>query len=316
MSTINDTDQFLVQRGSKSYKQSAKDLMSTIQDTDYMLIQRGAESFKVTCEDVKDQLGSGVGSVVISKGVISPSSNLEAGDTLTGTATVTGNVAPTVYIHKWFVNGAQDTSATTNTFRAKEGQVTYQLCLTDPNNTTAVCGEVSDAVTVGPATKPNATMYGLRFYDGRDVNDDRDSYLRGPTSKTISTYTISFWVKRTQEFTDGVIFASMGNANAGTNGLLRIKIDTSNNLRILSRNQGGTEPSSTPLTINIWTHVVVSVNGSDCTVYIDGDQKGTASDWGDATFTEPTIGQGLNNLGASEELDGYLSGCFTSSKMH
>ena len=75
MSTINDTDQFLVQRGSSSYKQSAKDLMSTIQDTDYMLIQRGAESFKVTCEDVKDQLGSGVGSVVISKGVISPSSN-------------------------------------------------------------------------------------------------------------------------------------------------------------------------------------------------------------------------------------------------
>ena len=59
MSTINDTDQFLVQRGSTSYKQSAVDLMSTIQDTDLMLIQRGTESFKVTCEDVKDQLGGG-----------------------------------------------------------------------------------------------------------------------------------------------------------------------------------------------------------------------------------------------------------------
>ena len=59
MSTIQDNDQFLVQRGSNSYKQSAKDLMSTIQDTDYMLVQRGAGSFKVTCEDVKDQLGGG-----------------------------------------------------------------------------------------------------------------------------------------------------------------------------------------------------------------------------------------------------------------
>ena len=59
MSTINDSDQFLVQRGQNSHKQSAKDLMSTIQDTDLMLIQRGTESFKVTCEDVKDQLGGG-----------------------------------------------------------------------------------------------------------------------------------------------------------------------------------------------------------------------------------------------------------------
>ena len=30
--------------------------MSTIQDTDYMLIQRGAQSYKVTCQDVKNNL--------------------------------------------------------------------------------------------------------------------------------------------------------------------------------------------------------------------------------------------------------------------
>ena len=59
MSTINDSDVFIIQRGTSSYKQSAVDLMSTILDTDYMLIQRGIESFKVTCEDVKDQLGGG-----------------------------------------------------------------------------------------------------------------------------------------------------------------------------------------------------------------------------------------------------------------
>ena len=59
MSTINDTDQFLIQRGTTSFKQSAVDLMSTIQDTDLMLIQRGTLSYKVTCLDVKDQLGGG-----------------------------------------------------------------------------------------------------------------------------------------------------------------------------------------------------------------------------------------------------------------
>ena len=63
MSTINDTDQFLVQRGTNSYKQSAVDLMSTIQDTDLMLIQRGENSYKVTCLDVKDQLGGGGGGI-------------------------------------------------------------------------------------------------------------------------------------------------------------------------------------------------------------------------------------------------------------
>ena len=61
MSTIQDNDQFLVQRGATTYKQSAVNLMSTIQDTDLMLVQRGTESFRVTCEDVKDQLGGGGG---------------------------------------------------------------------------------------------------------------------------------------------------------------------------------------------------------------------------------------------------------------
>ena len=61
MSTINDTDQFLVQRNNSSFKTNASDLMSTIEDTDLMLIQRGAGSYKVTCEDVKDQLGGGGG---------------------------------------------------------------------------------------------------------------------------------------------------------------------------------------------------------------------------------------------------------------
>lgn len=65
MSTINDNDQFLVQRGTNTYRQNAKDLMSTINaDTepyDYLLIQRGTDSYKVSAKDFKDQLGGSGG---------------------------------------------------------------------------------------------------------------------------------------------------------------------------------------------------------------------------------------------------------------
>ena len=59
MSTINDSDLFLVQRSQTTFKTQAKDLMSTIQDTDLMLINRSGQSYKVTCADVKEQLGGG-----------------------------------------------------------------------------------------------------------------------------------------------------------------------------------------------------------------------------------------------------------------
>jgi hypothetical protein len=83
MSTINDNDQFLVQRGTTSHKQSAVDLMSTIQDTDLMLIQRGAESYKVTCFDVKDQLGGGgVSGEVDQPVVLKPKDGAGSGNTV------------------------------------------------------------------------------------------------------------------------------------------------------------------------------------------------------------------------------------------
>lgn len=59
MSTIQDDDKFLIQRGENSYQTNASDLMSTIQDTDLMLVQRGENSYSVTGEDVKEQLGGG-----------------------------------------------------------------------------------------------------------------------------------------------------------------------------------------------------------------------------------------------------------------
>jgi len=53
MSTINNTDTFLVNRGSSSYKITAANLMSTILDTDLLLINRGSTSYKVTAADLK-----------------------------------------------------------------------------------------------------------------------------------------------------------------------------------------------------------------------------------------------------------------------
>jgi hypothetical protein len=57
MSTINDSDNFLVERSSTQYKTAASDLMSTINDTDLMIVERGGLQYKVTCDDVKSQLG-------------------------------------------------------------------------------------------------------------------------------------------------------------------------------------------------------------------------------------------------------------------
>ena len=101
MSTINDSDVFIIQRGTSSYKQSAVDLMSTILDTDYMLIQRGIESFKVTCEDVKDQLGGGgttapvLDSVVLSQDG-SPDANRFTSKSFTSTPINSGGDAATL----------------------------------------------------------------------------------------------------------------------------------------------------------------------------------------------------------------------------
>lgn len=57
MSTINDSDYFIVERSGTQYKVSAENLMSTIEDTDLMIIARGNSQYKVTCADVRDQLG-------------------------------------------------------------------------------------------------------------------------------------------------------------------------------------------------------------------------------------------------------------------
>ena len=56
MSTINDTDAFLVNRGNQSYKVNTENLMATIQDDDLMLVNRSDRTYKITGKDVKDSI--------------------------------------------------------------------------------------------------------------------------------------------------------------------------------------------------------------------------------------------------------------------
>lgn len=58
---IDNQDNFIVQRGDTLHKIEAENLMSTIQDSDLFLIQRDAFPFKVTAKTVKDDLGGGGG---------------------------------------------------------------------------------------------------------------------------------------------------------------------------------------------------------------------------------------------------------------
>lgn len=60
MSTIDDQDKFMIQRGLTTYQLPASD-MSTIRDDDLFLIARGSDHYKVSGADVLAQLGGGGG---------------------------------------------------------------------------------------------------------------------------------------------------------------------------------------------------------------------------------------------------------------
>ena len=131
MSTIQDDDKFLVQRGTDSFKQNAVDLMSTIQDADLMLVQRGEDSFKVTCKDVKDQLGSGGGGPgvdpIISVNVTLTASSTYKPSTLTATAPSVINGTRVQEYPAWYRNGEAIPGATGYVYQVTEsGSYKYE----------------------------------------------------------------------------------------------------------------------------------------------------------------------------------------------
>ena len=100
----------------------------------------------------------------VGKGSISPTINLEEGDTLTGTSSFT-NGENAVETHVWELDGVEVqrgyTRGLSSTYVAGAGQVRYRMEVVDDNNNSAVVGEWSEAATVIEAydpTVPNADM--------------------------------------------------------------------------------------------------------------------------------------------------------------
>ena len=166
-----------------------------LQDSDNFIVGRGTDSYKITYQDLKDDLNyvpPPVLNLEVGKGSISPSVNLEEGDTLTGSATVTDAENPVV-VHVWELDGVEVQRGSEATYVADAGSVRYRKEVTDDNNQSPVIGEWSEAVTVEEAfdpTKPNAVMHGLRF------DSERQTYMQRTASGTgLPDTTVSFWVK-------------------------------------------------------------------------------------------------------------------------
>ena len=162
-----------------------------LQDSDNLIVGRGNVPYKITYQDLKDDLNyvppPGL-NLEVGKGSISPSVNLEEGDTLTGSATVTDAENPVV-VHVWELDGVEVQRGSEATYVADAGSVRYRKEVTDDNNQSPKIGAWSDAVTVAEIiddTVPNADMHGLRFDSARSTKLSRTGSGTG---------TISYWKK-------------------------------------------------------------------------------------------------------------------------
>ena len=191
--------------------------------------------------------------LTVGKGNITPKLGVEEGDTLTGTASVLEASNP-VETHVWELDGVEvqrgNTRGLTSTYVAAAGEVRYRMEVTDDNNQSPVIGEWSDVVTVAEAfdpTKPNATMYGLRF------DPLRNTFLKSSFPNTSNKFTFSAWMKPTVNEDDKGIFSTA--TNASTDGSFRLQIINRGGIRIVCYNGGDKVSSSIGYTLNTWVHV-------------------------------------------------------------
>ena len=302
MSTINDNDQFLVQRGSNSYKQSAKDLMSTIDDNDLMLVQRGTDSYKVTCKDVKDQLGGGGGgggfsSVTITPLTITPETS---GQYLTCTTDIpkVDGVVPADVVWTWYLyDGATGDAGKTvlKTLTNRENIDTLLLPASAAGSYIgcsveylAVTIDETQRCAVGTPVGPVADMHGLRFDNTRITNLRR--------SGQIEAFTVSVWVK------PATISTASQYIVAGLQNRAAIVIDNSLNVSATGTLSFGT------LSANSWNHIVVTYDGNDTQGWVN-NVEGTMSGAGSGTFFQDGAIVGGNAAGvtAGQNFDGYMS---------
>ena len=272
-----------------------------LQDSDNFIIGRGTDSYKITYQDLKDDLNYVPLNLQVGKGSISPTVDLEEGDTLTGSATVTDALNPVV-VHVWELDGVEAQRGSEATYVADAGSVRYRQEVTDDNNDSPVIGEWSNAVTVAEAydpTKPNATMYGLRF------DEERQTVMSSSLGKESVNCTFSMWVKETGDFLSNYLHTTVGADNT------QYVLDTYGG-SLTSRPIGsGPVTVSATLEANKWNHVVISKADRDITFYLNGENKGTAqADSAGLTYFDginPVNLTGINGSPKYNILDGYLS---------
>ncbi|BAQ94496.1 putative lectin [uncultured phage_MedDCM-OCT-S39-C11] len=309
MSTIRDTDQFLVQRGTNSYKQSAKDLMSTIKDTDLMLVQRGEASYKVTCLDVKDQLGGDGGGDLetVTLAPLSLTINPDGTNDITAVTNLTEILPNSEITFKWYryddptggtgtlLDTTVSDTAIQDTYTVKSSdQGKYIGCTVFYLSNAGV--DETERSQVNTAAVPVAVMQGLRFDPGRET------YLERSCENLTGAFTFSCWIKITQNTTNGFLLGfDQGSYGDG----IFVNADNPSTLYY-------TDGSATPqlsdigaIPHNQWTHIVVTYSGeseNQFNAYINNVRTGyTPTD----AVTSSLIRIGRNTTG--NYFSGYLS---------
>ena len=228
-------------------------------------------------------------SLAVAKGSIAPASG-EAGDTFTGSAVVTDAVNP-VEINVFYLDGVEVQRGSSTTYFATEtGELTYRKEVTDDNNQSAVIGELSDPVTVLPATKPTAVMSGLRFDSARTTHLNK-----GQNGGNGKLFTISTWIKPTN--TDSSCGYISADVVPNTTIYSALSVDSNNapgKIRFVptaGANGDGVQ-SDSALTLNKWHHIVVAYDSAQanqadrCKMYIDGVAQSTVIGSGVAQNTQ------------------------------
>ena len=93
-------DNLFVNRDGVTY-QLDLEKRNMLEPTDLLLVNRDGVTYTITGDEI------GFPDIEVTKGVISPSDDVEEGDTLTGTATYSNAVEPVTLVHKWYVDGVQ-----------------------------------------------------------------------------------------------------------------------------------------------------------------------------------------------------------------
>ena len=206
MSTVNDTDILLVNRGGVSYNTEIED-MASIQDDDLLLINRGGQSYKITGEDFKGSVGP-PGEPLEATITIAPPTGVEVGTTLTSSVTATGGISPYNYAYQWKIyNGftiSNIDGATSSVYTVTGNDWGLQLFCS-----VTVTDHISTSVSVDSNytnTIPEPPPGGIVKASTR-FNSDNDAYMSRTFSQGDQTnWTLSCWAKRSTLRESGMLF--------------------------------------------------------------------------------------------------------------